>query len=187
MLVGRSLFVLEWLLSQKQVQGEAVQEPQCVDGTVGEVWEDIDGYEGMYKISSLGRVLSVARFRRTKKNGKTWMPEKIMKLCIKKDTGRNKPYAEIRLRSGGARTERPKCFLVHRLVANAFIKKLEPKEQVDHINGVHSDNRVENLRVMTYIEHAKIHPLMLSPLERSPITGQFLPRPRGQQPVPRHH
>ena len=30
--------------------------------------------------------------------------------------------------------------------------------QVDHINGRHSDNRVENLRVMHYAEHGRIHP-----------------------------
>jgi hypothetical protein len=187
MLVGKSHFALEWLLSQKQVQGGAVQEHQCVDGIVGEVWADIEGYEGMYKVSNFGRVLSVGRFRRTKRNGKTWMPEKVLKLWIKKDTGRIKPYAEIHLRNGGLRTERSKCFLVHRLVANAFIKKLEPKEQVDHINGIHSDNRVENLRVMTYIDHAKIHPVLVNPLERNPNTGQFLPKPRGQRPGLGHH
>jgi hypothetical protein len=43
-------------------------------------------------------------------------------------------------------------------VAAAFIKRLEKDEQVDHINGCHSDNRVENLRVMHRVEHARIHP-----------------------------
>ncbi len=173
---GRNPFVREWLLSQKPVQREVVQEPQCVDGNAAEVWRDIEGYEGKYQVSSLGRVLSVGRFRRAKCGGKTWMPERIMRLTPKKDNGRTKPYVEVRLRNGGLRTERCKCFLVHRLVANAFIKRLEPKEQVDHINGIHSDNRVENLRVMHYAEHAKIHPNVLNPLEKSPITGRFLPR-----------
>jgi hypothetical protein len=60
------------------------------------------------------------------------------------------------------RTERCKSFLVHRLVAAAFIKPLGKGDQVDHINGVHADNRVENLRVMHYTEHARIHPLIVS-------------------------
>jgi hypothetical protein len=85
-----------------------------------------------------------------------------MALRPRKDTGRTKPYVEVRFRNGGLRTERCKVFLVHRLVADAFIKPLEKGEQVDHKNGFHSDNRVENLRVMSYIEHGKIHPLICS-------------------------
>jgi hypothetical protein len=153
-----------------------VQELQCVDGSVDEEWKDISGYEGRYQISSLGRVRSVARFRITKGNGKTWMQEKIMRLSIKKQKNRTMPYVEIRLRNGGKRSEPCKSFLVHRLVADAFIKKLEPKEQVDHINGIHNDNRIENLRVMKYSEHARIHPVVLNPLERDLTTGRFLAR-----------
>ena len=154
-----------------------MQKQQCVDGNV-EVWADIQGYEGRYQVSTLGRVKSLARYRRTKGGGQTWMPERIMNLTPKKDTGRTKPYVEVRVRNGGLRTERCKSFLVHRLVADTFIKRLESGEQVDHINGVHSDNRVENLRVMHYTEHAKLHPTVKNPLKHDPITGCFLPRER---------
>jgi len=74
--------------------------------------------------------------------------------------------------------ERCKCFLVHRLVANAFIKSLEVDEQVDHINGIHGDNRAENLRVMKTIEHARLHPLLHTLNARDPITGAFWPKGR---------
>ena len=153
-----------------------MQEHQCVDGTATEVWLDIRGYEGRYQVSNLGRVKSVARFRRTKRNGQTWMPERIMRVHIKKRVRRTLPYAEIRLRDGSSRDVRCKAFLVHRLVADAFIKQLEPTDQVDHINGIHADNRVENLRVMHYIEHAKIHPVAVNPLEHDPATGRFVKR-----------
>ncbi len=123
------------------------------------MWADIPNYEGRYQVSNTGQVRSLGRFRKTKGGGKTWMPEKIMSVTIKKDTGRTKPYAEIRLRDGGPDT---KSFLVHRLVAHAFIKPLEPGEQVDHINGCHHDNRVENLRVMHYSDHGKAHPLIVN-------------------------
>lgn len=160
MLAGKSRFVVGWPLSQKKVKRVAVQKHQCADGTVQgtEMWVDIRGYEGRYQISSLGRVKSLARVRRGKRNSTVPVPELIMALTLKKDTGRTKPYAEVRLRNGGVRTEPCKAFLVHRLVADAFIKRLEPGEQVDHINGQHADNRVENLRVMHYAEHAKLHP-----------------------------
>ena len=150
-------------------------EHQCETGIV-EVWADIRGYEGRYQVSSLGRVKSLARMRRGKGGSKVPVLEIIMALTPKKDTGRTKPYVEVRFRNGGLRTEKCKSFLVHRLVADAFIKPLEKGEQVDHINGKHADNRVENLRVMHYTEHVKIHPNRLNPLLRDPLTNRFLPR-----------
>ena len=154
-----------------------MQKPQCDVGSA-EMWADIQGYEGRYQVSTLGRVKSLARFRRTKGGGQTWMPERIMRLTTKKDNGRTKPYAEVRFRDGSPRDVRCKSFLVHRLVAHAFIKPLEPDEQVDHRNGQHSDNRVENLRVLHKVEHAKLHPTVTNPLPHDPKNGCFLPRQR---------
>lgn len=147
------------------MKGVVVQEHQCVGGSVQgtEMWANIVGYEGRYQVSTLGRVKSLARMRKGKKGCEVPMPERIMALTPKKDTGRTKPYLEVKFRNGGLRTEPCKSFLVHRLVADAFIKQLEPGEQVDHINGIHADNRVENLRVMHYTEHARIHPMLATP------------------------
>ena len=141
-----------------------MQEHQCVDGTAQdiEMWADIKGYEGRYQVSNLGRVKSLARIRRGKNGSEVPMPEIIMALTPKKDNGRTKPYVEVRFRNGGPRTEQCKAFLVHRLVAGAFIRPLQPKEQVDHINGIHSDNRVENLRILSMVEHARLHPLIVN-------------------------
>jgi len=126
------------------------------------MWADIRNYEGRYQISNMGRVKSLARTRRGKSGCEVPVPEIIMALTPKKDTGRTKPYVEVRFRNGGLRTERCKSFLVHRLVADAFIKPLEKGEQVDHRNGIHSDNRVENLRVLHFVEHGRVHPLVQS-------------------------
>ena len=152
-----------------------MQEHQCADGSV-EMWADVFGYEGRYQVSTLGRVKSLARMRKGKSDCDVPMPERMMTLHVKKNNGRQRPYVEVHLRNGEARSVLGKQKLVHRLVADAFIKRLEPGEQVDHINGIHSDNRVENLRVMKIVEHARLHPILINPLERSKITGQFLPR-----------
>jgi len=157
------------------VKREAVLEHQCETGIV-ELWVDIAGYEGKYQVSNLGRIKSLERIRRGKNNSKVPIPEKIMKIQIKKDKGRQKPYAEICLRNGDVRSVNGKQKLVHRLVAHAFIKPLENDEQVDHVNGIHNDNRVENLRIMKAREHAKIHPIVINPLQRNQETGQFISR-----------
>ena len=140
------------------------------------MWADIRGYEGRYQVSTLGRVKSLPRVRKGKGDGVVPVLERMMALRAKPDNGRQRPYIEVYLRDGGPRDVRGKQKLVHRLVADAFIKPLEQGEQVDHINGVHSDNRVENLRVMKTIEHARMHPIVVSPLDRNSINGQFLSR-----------
>jgi hypothetical protein len=53
---------------------------------------------------------------------------------------------------------------------------LETGEQVDHINGIHGDNRAVNLRVMHFVEHARMHPTVLNPPPRSQETGCFMKR-----------
>lgn len=143
-----------------------MQEHLCVDGIAHEEWRDIRGYEGRYQVSNLGRVKSLARTRRGKSGCEVLMPERIMKLSVKKDNGRTKPYVEVRFRNGEVRTVRCKSFLVHRLVADAFLKPLEKGEQVDHLNGVHGDNRVENLRVLTWLDHARLHPCLHGPRDK---------------------
>ena len=154
-----------------------MQKPQCEDGNV-EMWAEVRSYEGRYQVSTLGRVKSLARVRKGKNSCEVPVPERMMALRVKPDNGRQRPYVEVYLRDGGPRDARGKQKLVHRLVADAFIKPLEHGEQVDHINGIHSDNRVENLRVMKTVEHARLHPTVVNPLPHDPTTGQFLPRGR---------
>ncbi len=140
------------------------------------MWADIRGYEGRYQVSTLGRVKSLARVRKGKSNCTVPVLERMMTLRVKSDNGRQRPYVDVYLRDGGPRDVRGKQKLVHRLVADAFIKPLETDEQVDHINGCHSDNRAENLRVLKTVEHARLHPLLNTPNARNPKTGAFWPK-----------
>ena len=68
----------------------------------------------------------------------------LMKHYKKKDG-----YMRIGLRNNG----KQKFFLVHRLLALHFIPNPENKRCVDHINGIRDDNRLENLRWVTYSEN----------------------------------
>ena len=128
-----------------------------------ERWIPVHGYEGFYEISDHGRVKSVKRFRRGKAGSMVPIPEKIMRTTTRKrkSSGRQLPYVEIKLRDGSPREVKGKSFLVHRLVAQAFVGELYEGAQVDHINGDHGDNHYTNLRVLSTKEHGRLHPCII--------------------------
>lgn len=94
-----------------------------------EQWKPVKGYEGIYKVSNIGRVNSL-------KYGK----EKILK------PGKNgSGYLFVYLWKNG----KYKMFLVHRLVATAFLPNPEGFEQVNHKDENPSNNCIENLEWCT--------------------------------------
>lgn len=104
-----------------------------------EIFKDVVGYEGIYQISNLGNIKSIFRFvnvRRTNIIFKMPIKEKIIKTRKDKDG-----YVICTIYKNNIR----KDYKVHRLVAEAFIPNLENKPQVNHINGIKDDNRLENL------------------------------------------
>lgn len=94
-----------------------------------EIWRDIEGYEGLYQVSSEGRVKSL-------KYGK----EKILKGS-KNSWG----YLLVNLHKEG----KQKHYYIHRLVAQAFISNPDNLPEVNHKNEIKTDNRVENLEWCT--------------------------------------
>lgn len=130
-----------------------------------ERWAPIKGYEGIYEVSDYGRIKSVQRFRRGKSGGFVPMLEKIMKTRVKKrsENGRTLPYIEVRLRDGSPRDVRCRTYLVHRLVAQAYVGELFEGAQVDHIDGDHGNNHFSNLRILSAREHGLLHPCIQNP------------------------
>jgi len=128
-----------------------------------ERWAPVMGYEGMYEVSDCGRMKSVQRFRRGKSGCLVPVPECIMALSTKKykSNGRQLPYIEVRLRDGSPRDVSSKTFLVHRLVAQAFVGELFDGCHVDHIDGDHQNNHWTNLRILSAREHGLLHPCIV--------------------------
>lgn len=108
-----------------------------------EIWKDIKGYEGYYQISNLGRLKSVIRIVEHKPYNLT-IRERIRKQKI--DT---KGYYFVILSKNGI----TKHLKVHQLVANAFISNPLKKKEVNHINGIKTDNRITNLEWVTHKEN----------------------------------
>ena len=127
---------------------------------LNERWVPVLGYEGRYEVSNHGRVRSLPRYRRGKSGCMVPVAGRSMALSTKKrrDGGRTLPYQEIHLRDGSPREIKGKAFLVHRLVAQAFVGELFEGCNVDHIDGNHSNNHYSNLRILTAKEHGLLHP-----------------------------
>ena len=94
---------------------------------INEIWLPIDGFDG-YEVSNYGRIKSL-NYNKTKQ-------EQI----LKQDTNK-KGYQRVCLYKDRKR----KKFLVHRLVANAFIDNPNNYEQVNHKDEVKTNNYVDNL------------------------------------------
>lgn len=98
-----------------------------------EIWQDIKGWEGYYQVSNIGRVKSlyedVEKILKQKER-------RYLSVCLFKDKKR-------------------KYVNVHRLVAQNFIPNPNNKGEVNHKNGIKTDNRVENLEWSTRSENSK--------------------------------
>lgn len=114
-----------------------------------QIWKDIENYENYYQISNDGIVRSLSRRINSSHNSKRILVEK--ELTNKKCS--NGKYLQVCLSKEG----KISYFLVHRLVAKAFIENPLSLPEVNHIDGNRYNNIVSNLEWCTRqynIQHA---------------------------------
>ena len=100
-----------------------------------EQWRDVSGYEGLYQVSTLGRV-------------KSFHNDKII---IRKPVTLSGGYQQVSLDKNGKR----KCMGIHVLVAKMFIPNPENKPMIDHYDRNPANNAVWNLRWVTNSENQR--------------------------------
>lgn len=112
--------------------------------TPTENWKNIPGYEGRYQVSDLGRVRHLPRrIRFVSKNGNEAWRTTVLRVCAPNVT--REGYALAHLQVDGVRATPT----VHELVLAAFVGDRPAGFDVNHINGVKTDNRLANLEYVT--------------------------------------
>lgn len=153
-------------MKEQQIQAKKIKELEAqgyyviklIKNNIMEIWKNIENYEG-YQVSNFGNIKSLSKKVKCK-NGFRTTKEKILKLKKSKHG-----YLSVQLKNKG------KFFSIHRLVAFAFIDNPENKPQVNHINGIKHDNRIDNLEWCNQSEnqiHAYANKLQIPSLHNRP-------------------
>ena len=103
-----------------------------------EQWKPIKGYEGLYEVSSLGKIKSLSRWKQNHSK-LNYVEEKILK------PGFNGKYHHVFLSKNG----KSKTYLIHKLVAIHFIPNPNNLPQINHIDENKLNNNVNNLEWCT--------------------------------------
>lgn len=124
----------------------------------GEVWKDIEGFEGHYAVSNLGRVKSLDRILPHKTHGTWHIKERILRQSPM-GSDKKRPYLGVALNIGNGNLV---TIRVHRAVAQAFVPNSDRKPEVNHIDGNKANNHADNLEWVTpkeNMDHAWTHGL----------------------------
>lgn len=130
-----------------------------------EVWKDVVGYEGLYKVSNKGNVMSCERYVNTCGGGKRLVESKILKP-FKCPGG----YQEVNL----WKNNKMKTTMIHRIVAKAFLENPYSLPEVNHKDENKENNSVDNLEWCTSKYNANYGTRNARMIEQKPTKPVFM-------------
>lgn len=131
-----------------------------------EIWKDIPDYKGLYQVSNLGNVRSLDKKQKSGLINNRIITRKGKMLKIQKNKHK---YCYVFL----SKNSRRKYSLVHRLVAEAFIPNPNNLPEVNHKNGIKSDNKLENLEWISKSDNEKHAYLFLNKPRKNGNKGKY--------------
>jgi len=133
-----------------------------------EIWKDVQGFEGRYQVSNMGRVRSLDRWSFDER------PHFVKGMMLKPSLNKGRGYLRVSL-SDGQRNR--KHYEVHRLVALHFVPGYKEGLVVNHKNEVKTDNRAENLEWCTYqynLNYSDVVAWKRKPVYQYTMDGDFI-------------
>ena len=130
-----------------------------------EIWKDIKGYEGLYQVSSLGRVRSIDHYRKSGKGGYI-----IKGKVLKQNFDGKKRYLHVILSKG----KKTRTVQVHTLVGKHFVEGYKKGLEIDHIDTITTNNKVSNLKWVTRSENMR-NPITYKKTIKHHIEVQSIP------------
>lgn len=103
-------------------------------------WKNIEGYDGLYQVSDTGEIRSVDAVIQVH-NSRTKPYSYVRKGCVLKQRKQNCGYNIVKLSKNGKMS----AYTVHRIVAETFIPNPKGYSEVNHKNGIKTDNNKSNL------------------------------------------
>ena len=144
-----------------------------------EIWKDIEGYEGLYQVSNLGRVRSLDRYYTATHSRAVGIPVRYKKkgMILKQTLNKRTGYIYVSLKVNGHVFTKS----VHRLVGKAFVGGYFEGADINHKNEDKTDNRADNLEWctrqynLTYNELSKrVGISQGKPVEQMTLNGEVI-------------
>lgn len=107
-----------------------------------QIWKDINGYQGLYQVSNMGRIKSLVGSR-----------QKILKYWISKRKQKHRTYNKCMIDL--CKNKIVKHFIVSRLVYSTFKGQIPQNYHIDHIDNNPQNNRLDNLQCLSASENMK--------------------------------
>lgn len=121
-----------------------------------EEWKDINGYEGLYQVSNLGRVKRLSRTQVMPVNGaEVVFPEHILKYGM---GSKDRKYRQVTVTL--SKNAKAKTRIVARLVAEHFVRNYDNLPEVHHLDHDTTNNRSDNLKWVSRKEQFDEHLLL---------------------------